>query len=322
MKLVTPQAIERQIRAGEDARVEFKEVILGSGGVKSPNDNSIASVMVAFANADGGTILFGIDDEGVVKGLPDDQINDIESWIIKIATHNCDPPIRPVLVKERLLRPDGAETTIFLVEIPRGINVHSTNKGIHYVRVGANYQLLAGPELARLFQKRDSSFIVEEQPVPTVNYDDLDINKLEYSFNTPPKAVTRQDLYRNLKIIASRGNNIQRPTVAGLLMFGNMPQNHLRLAFIEAAVYHGSLRTSDDLVHAESIKGCLDSQIESAVMFVDRFMLKPAKKPAGRKDHPQYDLHAIREAIVNAVAHRDYSILGSKIRMFLFIQIV
>ena len=47
-------------------------------------------------------------------------------------------------------------------------------------------------------------------------------------------------------------------------------------------------------------------------------MLKPAHKPAGRIDHPQYDIRAVREAIVNAVAHRDYSIIGSKIRVFLY----
>ena len=47
-------------------------------------------------------------------------------------------------------------------------------------------------------------------------------------------------------------------------------------------------------------------------------MLRPARKPAGREEHPQYDLGAIHEAIVNAVAHRDYSIAGSKIRLFLF----
>ncbi|MBM4049205.1 MAG: transcriptional regulator, partial [Planctomycetes bacterium] len=75
---------------------------------------------------------------------------------------------------------------------------------------------------------------------------------------------------------------------------------------------------SDDLVHSELIEGRVDAQIDDATAFVDRFMLKPARKPAGREDHPQYDIGAVHEAIVNAVAHRDYSIAGSKIRLFLF----
>ena len=101
-------------------------------------------------------------------------------------------------------------------------------------------------------------------------------------------------------------------------MFSMSPQNHLKSAFIETAVYRGRHRTSDDLVHSESIKGTVDFQIDEAVKFADRFMLKPARKPLGRVDYPQFDLKAIHEAIVNAVAHRDYSIAGSKIRVFLY----
>lgn len=59
-------------------------------------------------------------------------------------------------------------------------------------------------------------------------------------------------------------------------------------------------------------------QIDGAVAFVDRFMLKPARRPIGREDHPQYTLGAVHEAVVNAVAHRDYAMAGAKIRLFLF----
>ena len=83
-------------------------------------------------------------------------------------------------------------------------------------------------------------------------------------------------------------------------------------------MYRGSRLTSDELVHAESIKGRVEFQIDDCLDFVDRFMLRPARKDSGREDHPQYELNAVHEAIVNAVAHRDYSISGSKIRLFLF----
>lgn len=66
------------------------------------------------------------------------------------------------------------------------------------------------------------------------------------------------------------------------------------------------------------MEGQADTQIDDATAFVERFMLKPARKPDGREDHPQYDVGAVYEAIVNAVAHRDYSIAGAKIRLFLF----
>jgi predicted HTH transcriptional regulator len=83
-------------------------------------------------------------------------------------------------------------------------------------------------------------------------------------------------------------------------------------------VYRGELLSSDDLVHAEKLQGRVDTQIDDATSFVERFMLRPARKPAGREEYPQYDIGAIHEAIVNAVAHRDYSIAGSKTRLFMF----
>ena len=258
--LNTIEAIERQIRAGEDARVEFKQVVLGSRGVKSPNTESIAREMVAFANSHGGTILFGVDDNGIVQGLPDNRIQDIESWIINVATQNCDPPIEPVPLKERLIRSDGSETTILLVEIPRGLYVHATSSGLHYVRVGSSKKLVTGPRLARLFQDRGRTFVFDEQPVLTATHHDLDQNKLDRYFR-PHEAIkiARTDLLRNTKILVTTENDILNPTVAGLLMFGNMAQSYLPSAIIEAAIYRDTRRTSDDLVHAESIKGCVDS---------------------------------------------------------------
>ncbi len=64
--------------------------------------------------------------------------------------------------------------------------------------------------------------------------------------------------------------------------------------------------------------GPLPSQVDDAVSFVERFMLRPAKKGVGRLDYPQYSIGAVHKAIVNAVAHRDYSLSGAKIRLFLF----
>lgn len=314
----TLDEIERQLMVGEDSRAEFKEVRLGKNGVRSPNSDAIASEMVAFANTDGGTIFLGVDDEGIVRGLPNDRLQDIEDWIINVATNNLDLPIEPILRREQLQRPDGKNTVIILVGIHRGLFVHGTSNGRHYLRVGSSKQILAGPRLARLFQKRERTFVFDEQRHPSATLGDLDQSNLEQYFGGVPDTIPWIDLLRNTKIVATVEDDVVRPTVAGLLAFGRQPQRHLPHAYIDAAVYRDTCLTSDDLVHSEHIRGRVDVQIESAVKFVDRFMLKPARKPAARIDYPQYDLRTIREAIVNAVAHRDYSITGSKIRMFLF----
>lgn len=314
----TLDEIQRQLASGEDARAEFKELVLGERGVRSPNTEDMAGEIVAFANAEGGVLFLGVEDSGVVRGLPEDRLADVERWVVNVASNNCDPPIRPILRKERLPRPDGSWASVMLVEVRRGLYVHGTSGGRHYVRVGSSKQILTGAPLARLFQERGRAFVFDEQPVPTATEEDLHRQALERFFQNGPSAIPWPNLLRNTRVLARADEGPDRPTVAGLLAFGKAPRAHLPSAYIEAAVYRGTDLTSDDLVHSEPIEGRVDAQIDDATAFVERFMLKPARKPAGREDHPQYDVGAVHEAIVNAVAHRDYSIAGSKIRLFLF----
>jgi ATP-dependent DNA helicase RecG len=174
-------------------------------------------------------------------------------------------------------------------------------------------------QLARLFQDRGRAFVFDEQPVPTATDEDLDRESLERFFANGPSSIPWTDLLRNTRVVsATEEGGPDRPTVAGLLAFGRKPRAHLPSAYIEAGVYRRDRLTSDDLVHSDQIEGRVDAQIDDATAFVNGFMLKPARKSVGRQDFPQYDVGAVEEAIVNAVAHRDYSIAGSKIRLFLF----
>jgi predicted HTH transcriptional regulator len=313
----TLEAIREQLRAGEDAVAEFKEVRLGERSVISPNSEEFAGEIVAFANADGGAVFLGVDDAGIVRGIPDAALGIVETWVVNIATNNCDPPIRPLLRKIRLPGPDGSEVGILLVEVRKSLYVHRTAGGRYYVRVGSTKRDLTAQELPRLFQQRGRAFVFDEQPLVTAGEEDLDRSALQRFFDRPT-VIPWAELLRNTRILVTDESRVDRPTVAGLLAFGRAPRLHLPSAYIEAAVYRGQRLSSDDLVHSEAIEGSAASQIDDAVSFVERFMFKPARKPAGREDYPQYAIGAVHEAIVNAVAHRDYSISGSKIRLFLF----
>ena len=314
----TLDEIHRQLEVLEDARAEFKEVVLGDRGVRSPNTEEMAGEMAAFANAEGGVVFLGVDDDGVVRGIPSDRVREVEAWIINVASNNCDPPVRPILRREHLPGPTGAQCLVVLVEVRRGLYVHSTSGGRHYVRVGSTKQILRGAMLARLFRERGRAFVFDEQPVPGATVDDLDRDRLEVFFGSGLSTIPWLDLLRNTRVLAIEENEMDRPTLSGLLAFGRNPQVHLPSVYVEGAVYRGSRLTSDDLVHSESIKGRVDAQIDAATAFVERFMLRPARKASGREDYPQYVIGTILEAIVNAIAHRDYSISGSKIRLFLF----
>src|SRR5947209_2833032 len=156
------EEILAQLAAGEDSLSEFKELRIEQGAVTSPNAESFAGEMVAFANADGGVLFLGVADSGAVQGLPDDAIGRVESWVVNLATSNCDPPIRPVIRRLRLPDPSGAPKTILLSEVKKSLYVHRTAGGRWYVRVGSQKRDLTAQELSRLLQQRGRSYVFDE----------------------------------------------------------------------------------------------------------------------------------------------------------------
>ena len=305
----TRDQILNQLRAGEDGRAEFKEVRLGDRGVLAPNTQELAGELVAFANAAGGVVFLGIDDSGAVRGIPLEQVDMVEHWLLNVATHNCDLPIRLVIRKALLPSTEGDEEYVLLAEVPRGLYVHRTSSGRYYTRIGSTKQDLTPPELARLFQQRGREYVFDEQPVLAATIEDLNRNRLEAFFGRSP-TIPWLDLLRNTRVIFQDENGMDRPTVAGLLVFATEPTEFLASGAIEAACYRGTRLSSDDLIHAERLAGPVSDQIDAGIAFVARFMQTG--------DSTQYDIDVVDEAIVNAVAHRDYAIAGSKIRLFLF----
>ena len=118
--------------------------------------------------------------------------------------------------------------------------------------------------------------------------------------------------------LLSRGENgAVQATVSGLLLCSRAPEEWLPHACITATYYRGRDRASGQ-VDAQTIIGPVQQQIAHAVAFVRRNMRVSAMKRPAREEFPQYSEEAIFEAVVNAVAHRDYSMLGSRIRLSMF----
>ncbi|MEY4979447.1 MAG: hypothetical protein RLZZ352_1717 [Pseudomonadota bacterium] len=107
-------------------------------------------------------------------------------------------------------------------------------------------------------------------------------------------------------------------SVAGVLLCTANPGEWIRGAWIQAVAYRGNENDPADQVDAKDFTGPITEQIEHAFAFVMRHMLIPATKDLGRIEFPQYNRRAVFEAIVNAVAHRDYSLHGARIRIFVF----
>ena len=121
-----------------------------------------------------------------------------------------------------------------------------------------------------------------------------------------------------MKLLTTDDTEQERATVAGLLVCSRRPHRWLPGAFIQAVRYRGAGQDSNYQLDAQEITGALDEQVRTALAFVRKNMQVEARKDPARVEVPQFSMRAVFEAIVNAVAHRDYSVHGSKIRLFLF----
>ena len=247
-------------------------------------------------------------------GIPSEKLGEVEQWILNIASHNCDPPIHPDLRKVLLSGTDGKDQRVLLVEVPRGLVCTSKlQEGVTTHESGPQNGILRHRNLPGFSSSGGREYVFDEQPVLTATVDDLNRNRLEAFFWRSP-TIPWLDLLRNTRVTFQDESGVDRPTIAGLLVFATEPTMYLASGSIEAACYHGTRLSSDDLIHDERLAGPVSDQIDAGIAFVTRFMQTGNSSEA----RIQYDIDVVDEAIVNAVAHRDYAIAGSKIRLFLF----
>ena len=173
--------------------------------------------------------------------------------------------------------------------------------------------------LARLFQQRSQARIIrfDEQSVTTTPRECLN-KDLWAKFKTSLAPKDDDEFLFKLKLLTLDEDGKICPSVSGLLMASEQPDAFLTSAFIQAVAYRGTERNAAYQLDAKDITGPLDVQIYEAYRFVERNMKVRAVKEPARRDIPQYAMQAVFEALVNAVAHRDYSIPCSKIRLHMF----
>ena len=309
---VSDEEIRRQLQLGEDSRWEFKEIEFKGNTPVSPRRNDLADEIGAFANARGGILLCGIADDGTIQGMSREQMMALDHLLAEVSTDAIEPPLR-IDVHHRAL--DG-QAFVF-VEVPRGEAMHERS-GRAFVRVGATKRRLSGDERLRLMQSRARSRYLwfDEQVVPETGFGTLSERLWEPLLSVEGAADPRRGLM-NLRLLAQDEADVDRATVAGILLCTSSPQDWFSQATITATQYRGLDRSSGQL-DAQEITGPLPAQIADAVQFVVRNMRVAARKTPEREDVPQYSKAAVFEAVVNAVAHRDYSVSSRRIRLSMF----
>ena len=127
-----------------------------------------------------------------------------------------------------------------------------------------------------------------------------------------------EDTLGKLRIVGEDPDGVARLTLAGVLLCTSDPQHWLPHAQIQAVSYAGERHDVNYQNDARDVNGPLDIQVAEALHFVRRNMLVRATKATARVECPQFSERAVFEALVNAVAHRDYSMGGARVRLHLF----
>lgn len=312
----TDADLERRIRLGEDSSLEFKAVALAGTKVRGPSRRDFADELAAMANGRGGTIVLGVNDRTQrVEGVRLEDLGVVETWVREICNDLIKPALDADILKRELTVAEGDPVVVIRVDVQRSLVVHESPGG-YFRRIGSSKRKMSPDVLARHFQERAYSRLIrfDETPVPGTSATDLQYALAGRFVRGEPDL----DTMRKLRVVADNADGKACLTVAGALMCTPDPGRWLPHAHVQAVSYATERTDADYQTDARDIGGPLDEQVGEALHFVRRNMLVRATKTMARSETPQFSARAVFEALVNAVAHRDYSMLGARIRLHMF----
>lgn len=303
--------IRETLLNGENSRNEFKR--------DDVRPEQLAKVIVSFANMNGGKIFLGVEDDGTVSGL---QRDNVQAWLMDtVIGRYVTPPIIP----------DFEEVTvnhgrIAVVAVPMGTAkpyaVKRDDRLDYYLRLGNTCQRATREQLARLFAS-SGLVSVEKMPVHGSRMDDLDMRRLKEYFqhilDEDEIANWQQTLlYRDL-LVQANGDTEACCSYAGYALFALQPRRRLPQAGIRLLVFPGT-----DMDYNASLDEVLDipfvglgeqkrgrfieqSLPDRVLSYLQPHISEERLTGMTRRRHWDYPEEVIRELIVNAFAHRDWT---------------
>jgi ATP-dependent DNA helicase RecG len=288
------EQIRAILAAGEGLQVEFKEKY-GSGVIES---------LVAFSNTAGGQVLIGVDNQGRVTGLAD--VDRVVESVLSACREAVSPSLTPDVTIVRV--PEGP---IVIAQVRSSDRMHAKS-GAVFIRHGRQTRRATSEEI-RVLSLRETPEVFEQLAATGASITSLDLAKLsDYFARTAPRASASDGGAVRLAIgaklaVDTLGQTL--PTVAGMVLFGRDPQGYNANWGITALRIRGQALDRNHIVDRRELTGTADRLIEAALRFVSDHMRIAARFDPGssrRQDVAEYSLDAVREAVANAVAHRDY----------------
>ena len=314
------------LRSGEDSTTEFKR--------DDVRNHDLAKEFVAFLNLDGGVVLLGVEDDGGISGTTREHL---EEWVAELCRSKIEPPVIPALSWAREAEP-GRD--VLAVRVAAGPNkpyarVHD-NRRTYFIRVGSTSREASRDELERMYQA-SGRLHYGLKPVPGASLEALDLRRLrDYLTRVlggdAPATNDRlgwETLLDNLELMTeSAGAHVA--TINGLLLFGLAPKRYLPQSGVRAICYPGvesdyAVRADEDLRGPMVPLGTADGSVVEAGLvdqawdFVRRNTAPAARLDGARRiDSWEYPESVVREALVNALVHRDYTIAGTDVMLAIY----
>jgi ATP-dependent DNA helicase RecG len=330
---MTREEMRQLIADGQKRQSELASVEVKAARGGTPR--RLYEPLAAFANSTGGgVLLFGLDESRDFSIIGVGDAHRLQEEITHLASSDMEPALRPHFLVDEI---EGE--TVVAVEVdevpaaqkPCFYKPSGLPKGA-YLRVGNTNRQMTEYEVFGYLSSRGQP-TYDEESIPNASLDDLDNGLLDEYLarlrQTRPGSSfldgSREEVLTRLHIVARNGAMV-RPTLAGLLMFGKYPQEFLPQLMIPFVQYYGTTeeeRTPQGarFVDSRRFEGPIPEMVTQAETYVLGAMRKAVLiDGVFRREIPEYPQEALREALANAVAHRDYSpyVRGSYIRLQMF----
>ncbi len=289
------ETFKKSLKKGEDSSRQFKE--------KITHIDKLAVEIAAFANTNGGQIYVGIDDNGAIKGLSSDDIKRLNLWISNATSQKIEPPI---FVQTQIVLEN--DKNVMIITVPMGTNKpYSVNKSEFWVKNGADKRRASREELFRLMQS--SNRLYADEMSTEIGIDSFDFfyfsefYRLTYEELLEEITISKASLLENLKL--AKANNL---TLAGLLLFGK----DVELIKPQFSIKGTCYINEDEFWDKEDMGGKLFEQQKKGVDFILRKLRRrQTDKDFNSPGELEIPAPALKEAIANALLHRDYFINSS-----------
>lgn len=314
MPKLSELALRQLIAGGETNIVELKRA--------SPRPTEMAERLCGMANAQGGIIIVGVEDADLeIVGVPESRIA-LTIDVMLRAARQIEPKLLLEPPEPEIYVLDGKRLVVATVPPNRGPLYQSS--GVCWIRRGTYTVPLSVAEMLELANDR-GLVSWERQPAWKATMEDINMERVRAYLSqrsershSSGRLADLGNVLVGLDCATIRGGGEIVPTNAGVLFFGYEPQRHILQSDVVCVLFRDEQGVGG-YIDRRNVTGTIQELIDEAEAFLNRYVAVGARIEGWKRiDLPEYPIEALREALVNAVIHRDYSRSGESIRIFYF----